>query len=81
MNDKPQTEQFAADLEQRFSDLVQWAVSNWPDRERPLSAADLDDARRAVHAITQRLRYPAGEALAPSEGGAQFVNVSPAPWP
>lgn len=81
MTDKPQTEQFAADLEQRFADLVQWAVSNWPDRDRPLAPADMEDARRAVHAIAQRLRYPDGEALSPSEGGAQFVNVAPAPWP
>lgn len=81
MSDKPQTEQFATDLEQRFQDLMQWAVSNWPDRDRPLSPADLEEARLAVHAVAQRLRYPEGEALAPSEGGAQFVNMSPAPWP
>lgn len=81
MTDKPQAEQFAADLEQRFADLVQWTISNWPDHEHPLAAGDMEDVRRAVHAIAQRLRYPAGEALAPSEGGAQFVNVSPAPWP
>jgi hypothetical protein len=43
--------------------------------------ADFEDAQRAVHGITQRLRHPQGEALAPSEGGAQFVNVAPAPWP
>jgi hypothetical protein len=81
MSDKPQTEQFAADLEQRFADLVQWAVSNWPDPDHPLAPADMDDARKAVHAIAQRLRFPAGEALSPEEGGAQFVNISPAPWP
>jgi hypothetical protein len=81
MSDNPQTEQFAVDLEQRFQDLMQWAVSNWPDRDHPLSPADLEEARQAVHALAQRLRHPQGEALAPSEGGAQFVNMSPAPWP
>jgi hypothetical protein len=60
---------------------MQWTISNWPDQDRPISAADFENAQRAVRAIAQRLRYPQGEALAPSEGGAQFVNVAPAPWP
>ena len=81
MSDQTQNDQFAADLEQRFQDLMQWTISNWPDQERPISVPDFEDAQRAVHAIAQRLRYPQGEALAPSEGGAQFVNVAPAPWP
>jgi hypothetical protein len=81
MSDQTENDQFAADLEQRFQDLMQWTISNWPDQDRPISAADFENAQRAVRAIAQRLRYPQGEALAPSEGGAQFVNVAPAPWP
>jgi hypothetical protein len=81
MSDQTENDQFAADLEQRFQDLMQWTISNWPDLERPISVADFEDAQRAVHGITQRLRHPQGEALAPSEGGAQFVNMAPAPWP
>jgi len=81
MSDQAQNDQFAADLEQRFQDLMQWTVSNWPDRERPISVADFEDAQQAMRAIAQRLRHPEGEALSPSEGGAQFVSVAPAPWP
>lgn len=81
MSDQTDKEQFAADLEQRFQDLMQWAVTSWPDRDRPVSLADFEDVRKAVHAISQRVRHPKGEALAPSEGGAQFVSVAPAPWP
>lgn len=81
MSDQTDKEQFAADLEQRFQDLMQWAVSSWPDAERPISLADFEDAQKAVHAIARRVRYPGGEALSPSEGGAQFVNVAPTPWP
>ena len=63
MSDQTDKEQFAADLEQRFQDLMQWAVTSWPDRERPVSLADFEDVRKAVHAISQRVRHPRGEAL------------------
>lgn len=81
MSDQTDKEQFASDLEQRFQDLMQWAVTSWPDAERPISLVDFDDAQKAVHKIAQRVRHPGGEALAPSEGGAQFVSVDPTPWP
>ena len=81
MSDQTDKEQFASDLEQCFQDLMQWAVTSWPDAERPISLVDFDDAQKAVHKIAQRVRHPGGEALAPSEGGAQFVSVDPTPWP
>ena len=81
MSDQNQSEQFAADLEQRFRDVMQWAVTNWPDAEHPISLGDFGDVQTAVQAIAQRVRHPSGEALAPSEGGAQFVSIAPAPWP
>ncbi|SMP68073.1 hypothetical protein [Noviherbaspirillum suwonense] len=81
MSDQNDKEQFAADLEQRFKDVMQWAVTTWPDSEHPVSLADFGDVEKAVKAISQRFLHPSGEALSPSEGGAQFVDVSPAPWP
>jgi hypothetical protein len=81
MSDQNQKEQFAADLEQRFRDVMQWAVTAWPDAEHPISLADFEGVQSAVQAIAHRVRHPSGEALAPSEGGAQFVNIAPAPWP
>ena len=81
MSDQDQKEQFAADLEQRFQDAMQWAVTNWPDAEHPISLGDFVDVQTAVQAIAHRVRHPSGEALAPSEGGAQFVSVDPTPWP
>jgi hypothetical protein len=81
MSEQYQKEQFAVDLEQRFRDVMQWAVTSWPDAEHPISLADFEDVHKAVQAIAQRMRDPSGEALAPSEGGAQFVNIAPAPWP
>ena len=81
MTDQNQNEQFAADLEQRFRDAMQWAVSSWPDAEHPISLGDFEDVHKAVQVIAERLRHPSGAALAPAEGGAQFVSIVPAPWP
>jgi hypothetical protein len=81
MADQNPKEQFAADLAQRFQDVMQWAVTSWPDAQHPISLADFEDVRKAVQAIAQRSLHPSGEALAPDEGGAQFVGVSPTPWP
>jgi hypothetical protein len=81
MSNQQQKEQFAADLEQRFRDVMQWAVTSWPDPDHPIAIEDFEDVHKAVQVISQRVRHPSGEALAPSEGGAQFVNIAPAPWP
>lgn len=81
MTDQNDKEQFAADLEQRFRDVVQWALTTWPDPEHPIAPGDFEEVHKAVQAIAHRFRHPSGEALAPSEGGAQFVSIAPAPWP
>ena len=81
MSNQQQKEQFAADLEQRFRDVMQWAVTSWPDPDHPIAIEDFEDVHKAVQVISQRVRHPSGEARAPSEGGAQFVNIAPAPWP
>ena len=81
MSEQHRNEQFAADLEQRFRDVMQWAVTSWPDAEHPISLGDFGDVQNAVQAIAHRVLHPSGEALAPSEGGAQFVSIAPAPWP
>ena len=81
MTDQNEKERFAADLEQRFQDVMQWALTTWPDPEHPIAPGDFEDVHKAVQAIAHRVRHPSGEALAPSEGGAQFVSIVPAPWP
>lgn len=75
---------FAAQLALRFDDLAQWAVTHWPDKERPLTIAHFERARAAFAAVTDG-DYPstavnAGEPE-PEQGGAQYIDVTPAPWP
>ena len=79
--------EFIAELWRRFETLQEWAVSHWPDQQHPLSSADFVEARKEILS----LRSPAGSLnqpaardaaeRAPEQGGAQYVDVTPAPWP
>jgi diacylglycerol kinase family enzyme len=42
---------FAAQLALRFDDLIQWAVTQWPDKDRPLTAAHFERARAEFAAL------------------------------
>lgn len=79
--------EFIAELWRRFETLQEWAVSHWPDQQHPLSSADFVEARKEILS----LRSPAGSLNqpamrdaaepAPEQGGAQYQDVTPAPWP
>ena len=77
--------EFIAELGRRFEALQEWAVSHWPDQQHPLSSADFVETRKEILS----LRSPAGSLNQPSQkdeaepeqGGAQYVDVTPAPWP
>lgn len=77
--------EFIAELWRRFEALQEWAVSHWPDQRHPLSSADFVESRKEILS----LRSPAGSLNQPSQnneaepeqGGAQYLDVTPAPWP
>ncbi|MGK5042689.1 hypothetical protein ACQ4WQ_20370 [Janthinobacterium sp. GB1R12] len=77
--------EFIAELWRRFEALQEWAVSHWPDQQHPLSSADFVETRKEILS----LRSPAGSLNQPSQnneaepeqGGAQYLDVTPAPWP
>jgi len=77
--------EFIAELWRRFETLQEWAVSHWPDQQHPLSSADFVETRKEILS----LRSPAGSlnqpaqqhAPEPEQGGAQYQDVTPAPWP
>lgn len=76
---------FIAELWRRFEALQEWAVSHWPDQEHPLSSADFVEARKEILSLRSPagpLNQPAQDSEAePEQGGAQYVDVTPAPWP
>lgn len=76
---------FMTELWRRYELLQQWAIEHWPDKVHPLTNADFVETRKELLGLRNpgsSSRPPAQEKAAePSEGGAQYVNVTPAPWP
>ena len=71
---------FELACESKFDELVAWAVLH-AEKCHELSASDFDEVRkRFCHIAVNGSKAPEGEPE-PSEGGAQYVNVTPAPWP
>ncbi len=84
MATKQECEDFATEFERRFETLIDWANQNWPDTNQPLRPEDFTASRREVGLLLGarlRTRPPADAGPAPADGGAQYINVAPAPWP
>jgi len=75
--------QFVNELWQRFEELQRWAEENWPDQENPLSSADFVESRKEILGLRNPSQAPGGLPAdrEPEQGGAQYVNLNPAPWP
>ena len=74
-------QQFANELLHRFDEMQQWAMANWPDSAQPLSAADFAQARKNILALLPMTSEINRHEPEPADGGAQYVDVTPAPWP
>jgi hypothetical protein len=74
---------YANELQRRFGDVVRWAMENWPDQSRPLSEVEFAIARKEMEKIADLAQRGAAadSGAEPSEGGAQYVNMNPTPWP
>ena len=84
MATKIECDQFAAEFNRRFEALIEWAGQQWPEKNQPLSPEEFVASRREIALLLgARLHAqpPADSGPAPSDGGEQYVNVAPAPWP
>lgn len=82
MEHNQQRTEFINELWGRFEALQQWAIANWPDREHPLSSADFVAARQEILSLGEpRHATPLRLVPEPAEGGPQYEEVTPAPWP
>ena len=73
--------QFADELLRRYEEMQQWAIGNWPDPDHPLSTADFAAARKEILALGAMTSDINRQEPEPSDGGAQYVDVAPTPWP
>ena len=80
MSDIPTKTSFAMEVNAKINHLVDWVVENSPDKEHPLSYSDFAQVREEFNKIACGLGSSKNEPE-PSEGGAQYVSVTPAPWP
>jgi hypothetical protein len=83
MLDEQSRRQFIDELWRRYEEVQNWAIANWPDMEHPLSTSDFVEARKEILALglPAAARPPVQDAAEPEQGGAQYIDVTPAPWP
>ncbi len=84
MSEPSHNEQFADEFNQRFEALIDWAKANWPEKNQPLVPEDFGASRREIALLLGARLFPGKAYNAgpdPSDGGEQYVNVAPAPWP
>ncbi len=81
--DEQQRRQFVNEVWQRFEEVQDWAIANWPNPEHPLSTSDFVEARKEILALGQarHARPSQSGEPEPEQGGAQYVDVTPSPWP
>ncbi|WP_256079482.1 hypothetical protein [Massilia sp. YIM B04103] len=85
MNDE-QRRQFIAEVWRRFEAVQDWAIANWPDAQHPLSSSDFVESRKEILSLGlppgQRLHLVQEQNVPePEQGGPQYEDVTPAPWP
>jgi len=82
MDKEEERRRFVGELWQRFEQLQAWAVEHWPDKAHPLSSADFVESRKEILGLRNPAQAPAQPpAREPEQGGPQYEDVDPAPWP
>ena len=81
MSEKAQEAIFAREVQRRIDDLVDWIVASSPDKKRNLSREDFQSIKKTLCSLAAgdtNLQLLEPE---PEQGGAQYINDNPAPWP
>ncbi|MCA1323643.1 hypothetical protein [Herbaspirillum sp. alder98] len=85
LNDQQRRLLYAQELQARFAAYRQWAIEHWPVAEQPLTESAFVAARRELELMTGAMLHPGEKprdlAAPPAAGGAQYEDVTPAPWP
>lgn len=78
--DAASSHRYAEELTLRFNAYVDWAVANWPLADPPPDQACFERSRQELTALCRKAGADTGADPA-VPGGAQFVPVTPMPWP
>jgi hypothetical protein len=81
-SDSTASRQYAEELAARYQAYVDWAIANWPVGDKALNQASFGRSREDLIAVCRHAGAPLDGNIDPSvPGGAQFVPVTPMPWP
>ena len=75
---------YAQELEQHLDGLIEWAIANQPHTINPMTSADFHPVREQFLTLAKsgkKLSPAKPDAAEPAEGGPQYINDNPAPWP
>lgn len=73
--------EFINEVWRRYEEVQNWAIANWPDPARPISSSDFVEARKEILALGMTQTESNQQAPEPEQGGPQYIEVTPAPWP
>ena len=80
MSNAPEKVAFAIEVNSKINALIEWVIDNNPNKEYSLNKDAFADVQEEFRKIACGIDTQATEPE-PSEGGAQYVSVTPAPWP
>lgn len=75
---------YAQELEQQLDGLIEWAVANQPHTIDRITSVDFHPVREQFLTLAKsgnKLSTEKPDAPEPAEGGPQYINDNPAPWP
>lgn len=72
---------YAQELELRIDELIDWAIANQSHTLTKLSKADFSEPREKFTTIAKGGGTLLKQEPEPADGGAQYINDNPAPWP
>lgn len=76
----PEKLAFAMEVNSKINELIEWIIENTPNKESPLHKENFAEVHEELRKIACGIDAQTLEPE-PSEGGAQYISVTPAPWP
>lgn len=80
MSKAPEKVAFAIEVNSKLNALIEWIIESTPNKEHTLHKDDFLDVQEEFRKIACGLDAQTLEPE-PSEGGAQYLSVTAAPWP
>ncbi|HTF95008.1 MAG TPA: hypothetical protein VL995_02655 [Cellvibrio sp.] len=82
MTDNIEHSEFCNELDKRLDEVIAWAVLACPLKEVNLAYADFEKIRFDFQQIALgKVKNHHREKPEPEDGGPQYINDNPAPWP